>query len=314
MPILVTPPKLRDAGLNLITGEVALRVTRQMPFNGDIIVVAWARGTIVAGEFYNSDQTGPLEIPSTPPGDAVEIVVLPREWSEGRQVPAAPLSRTVSVPLGASVAWDDLVDTVPIGEGGDVVPAWASDVLTARDETLQLKADIELLIAEGGVGLQGKSAYQVAVDNGFVGTEAQWLASLGVNVTSVTATGLAAGASPTVTLSGPTTGRTLNFGIPAGATGAAAGISSVSVTTLAAGATPTVTLGGTSTARTFAFGLPQGAVVDNKVYYNGTSWQTRASRVPVGYTGPMEYFSAPYVGAPAPTDRLTNDIWTYREA
>ncbi len=28
-------------------------------------------------------------------------------------------------------------------------------------------------------GIPGKSAYQVAVDNGFVGTEAQWLASLG---------------------------------------------------------------------------------------------------------------------------------------
>lgn len=27
-------------------------------------------------------------------------------------------------------------------------------------------------------GLQGKSAYEVAVDNGFVGTEEQWLSSL----------------------------------------------------------------------------------------------------------------------------------------
>lgn len=30
----------------------------------------------------------------------------------------------------------------------------------------------------GGKGNPGKSAYQVAVDNGFVGTEEEWLASL----------------------------------------------------------------------------------------------------------------------------------------
>ena len=35
------------------------------------------------------------------------------------------------------------------------------------------------LVGEGGtVGPAGASAYQVAVDNGFVGTQAQWLASL----------------------------------------------------------------------------------------------------------------------------------------
>ena len=32
--------------------------------------------------------------------------------------------------------------------------------------------------AAGAAGADGKSAYEVAVDNGFVGTEAQWLASL----------------------------------------------------------------------------------------------------------------------------------------
>ena len=31
---------------------------------------------------------------------------------------------------------------------------------------------------EGAGGLQGKSAYQIAVDNGFVGTESEWLESL----------------------------------------------------------------------------------------------------------------------------------------
>ena len=41
------------------------------------------------------------------------------------------------------------------------------------------------------------------------------------DITSVTAIGLAAGASPTVTLGGTTLTRTIQFGIPAGQTGAA---------------------------------------------------------------------------------------------
>lgn len=84
----------------------------------------------------------------------------------------------------------------------------------------------------GGVGPEGDSAYEVAVNNGFVGTEAQWLASLegpegdpgapGTNatITGATATGLPAGSSPTVTVGGTSSARTFEFGIPAGAAGA----------------------------------------------------------------------------------------------
>lgn len=35
-----------------------------------------------------------------------------------------------------------------------------------------------LPVTGAGGGADGKSAYEVAVDNGFVGTEAEWLASL----------------------------------------------------------------------------------------------------------------------------------------
>lgn len=35
------------------------------------------------------------------------------------------------------------------------------------------------------IGVAGKSAYEIAVQNGFVGTQAQWLASLGTNATGV---------------------------------------------------------------------------------------------------------------------------------
>ena len=36
----------------------------------------------------------------------------------------------------------------------------------------------QLLALKGENGINGKSAYQLAVDKGFVGTEAEWIASL----------------------------------------------------------------------------------------------------------------------------------------
>ena len=80
-----------------------------------------------------------------------------------------------------------------------------------------------------------------------------------------TATGLAAGAAPTVTNSGSSSAATFDFGIPAGATGAtgspgaAATIAVGTVTTGAAGSSATVTNVGSSSAATFDFSIPQGA-------------------------------------------------------
>jgi len=82
-----------------------------------------------------------------------------------------------------------------------------------------------------------------------------------------TATGLAVGASPTVTNGGTSSAAQFNFGIPVGATGAtgntgstgsAATIAVGSVTTGAAGSSATVTNSGTSAAATFNFAIPQG--------------------------------------------------------
>ena len=73
----------------------------------------------------------------------------------------------------------------------------AKDVAFNDNKSLQEKVDNGELGGGGGSGTAGKSAYEIAVDNGFVGTETEWLESLkGVDGTdgttfipSVSATG-----------------------------------------------------------------------------------------------------------------------------
>ena len=73
----------------------------------------------------------------------------------------------------------------------------AKDVAFNDNKSLQEKYDNGELGGGGGSGTAGKSAYEIAVDNGFVGTETEWLESLkGVDGTdgttfipSVSATG-----------------------------------------------------------------------------------------------------------------------------
>lgn len=110
-------------------------------------------------------------------------------------------------------------------------------------------------------------------------------------ITSATASGLAAGAAPTITLGGTTTARTFAFGIPAGAAGtngtngtngADATITSASASSLAVGSSATVTLGGTAGARTFAFGIPVGATGANGT--NGTNGSTGPAGTITGAT------------------------------
>lgn len=92
----------------------------------------------------------------------------------------------------------------------------------------------------GTPGPQGKSAYQVALDNGFVGTESQWLASLNGED----------GDDGTNGING-TNGTN-------GTNGSAATIAVNSVTTLSSGSAATVTNVGTSAAALLNFGIPRG--------------------------------------------------------
>ena len=51
--------------------------------------------------------------------------------------------------------------------------------LEFKEETVSYSLSVAVVnIGGGGIGGDGKSAYEIAVENGFVGTEAEWLASL----------------------------------------------------------------------------------------------------------------------------------------
>ena len=87
---------------------------------------------------------------------------------------------------------------------------------------------IKALGGRGGAGAPGKSAYEIAVENGFEGTEQEWLESLvgqaaGFGTPTASATPLASGEQPTVNISasGPNTAKVFDFrfGIPVGADG-----------------------------------------------------------------------------------------------
>ena len=60
----------------------------------------------------------------------------------------------------------------------DFPAAYAKDVAFNDNKSLQEKYDNGELGGGGGSGTAGKSAYEIAVDNGFVGTETEWLESL----------------------------------------------------------------------------------------------------------------------------------------
>lgn len=77
----------------------------------------------------------------------------------------------------------------------------------------------------GDDGDNGLSAYEIARALGFAGTEQEWLDSLvgdpgtSAEIVGVSASQLPAGSSPTVSMGGTPEQRTLSFGIPAGAPG-----------------------------------------------------------------------------------------------
>ena len=60
----------------------------------------------------------------------------------------------------------------------DFPAAYAKDIEFDDGKNLQEKLNNGELGGGGGSGAAGKSAYEIAVDNGFVGTETEWLEGL----------------------------------------------------------------------------------------------------------------------------------------
>lgn len=131
--------------------------------------------------------------------------------------------------------------------------------------------------AAGPAGPDGESAYQIAVANGFVGTEAQWLASL-VGPVGPAST-VPGPAGPASTVPGPA--------------GAAATVAVGTTTTGLAGTSASVTNSGTSAAAVFNFTIPRGQDGTNGT--NGTNGN--AATITVGTTT---------TGAPATPASVTN--------
>ena len=77
---------------------------------------------------------------------------------------------------------------------------------------------LDSLAPEVGVrlGVEYASAYDVAVDNGFVGTESAWLASLAANLAVGTVATGASGTAAQVAIVGSAPNQTINFTIPRG--------------------------------------------------------------------------------------------------
>lgn len=134
--------------------------------------------------------------------------------------------------------------TIPRGSTGPTNSITIGTVTTgAAAATLTGTAPAQVLnltIPQGIQGIQGNT--------GASGT-----------ITSATASGLAAGATPTVTLGGTASARTFAFGIPAGATGPANTLTIGTVTTGAPGSSATAAITGTAPTQTLNLTIPQGA-------------------------------------------------------
>ena len=108
----------------------------------------------------------------------------------------------------------------------EVFPSPETAEIESKDEFTLLEskiAEVNKIIAEGIETSQGKSAFEIAVENGFVGTESEWLESLkgvkgnpGTDGKSITSTEINANGELVLTYSD---GSTVNVGVVVGAKG-----------------------------------------------------------------------------------------------
>ena len=127
------------------------------------------------------------------------------------------------------------------------------EILTASDTVVE--------VAFGNVG---GSAYEIAVAGGFVGTEADWLESLGSTVpgppNSLTIGTVQEGAVPSASITGTPPNQVLDLTLKTGATGPANTLTVGTITQIPAGGTPTASVTGTAPNQTLNLGLVDGDV------------------------------------------------------
>lgn len=118
-----------------------------------------------------SDQGGNIAAPRTPVGSILAYAgdSIPVGWLEcnGQSVSRtmyADLFAVIGTTFGSVDAQSFSVPDSPLdGDGVYIIKAVADDISSGGG---------------GGTGADGKSAYEIAVENGFTGTEAEWLESL----------------------------------------------------------------------------------------------------------------------------------------
>ena len=149
-----------------------------------------------------------------------------------------------TIPKGDTGATGSTGTAATIAAGTTTTGAAGSSASVANSGSSSA-ATFDFTIPKGDTGATGST--------GATGTAA--------TIAAGTATGLSAGASPTVTNSGSSSAATFNFGIPAGATGSTGSAATIAVgttTTGAAGSSASVSNSGSSSAATFDFAIPKG--------------------------------------------------------
>lgn len=106
------------------------------------------------------------------------------------------------------------------GVNFEVFPSPETAEIESKDEFTLLEskiAEVNKIIAEGIETSQGKSAYEIAIENGFAGTVEEWLESLkGVNGIGITSTEINANGELALTYSD---GSAVNVGVVVGKDG-----------------------------------------------------------------------------------------------
>lgn len=225
--------------------------------------------------------TGTYYGPDGLPATGYVVVTPSPEWIKAADAEYVPIPRKLVLVAGVIPPTEFLSTDAPTNPTGDwtYTISFHLDCVGLRSFAFKLPAgqvteldQVAAVPAGDGAfitqGPPGDSAYQVWLDQGHTGTEADFLASLQgdpgdpATITGATAHTVAYGDAPTVDVGGTPSARSFDFGIPAGqpgTDGTDAAITGATAHAEAAGSQPTVVTGGTPQARTFDFGIPDGA-------------------------------------------------------